>query len=44
MQESGILLSIFIMFSVDTNCTWAGIRTSNPFEKPFKAKIDTLAF
>ncbi len=37
-------LVIFIIFSMDTNWAWTGIRISNHLEEPFRAQNGALAF
>jgi hypothetical protein len=32
------------LFELETNCAWAGIRTSNLVEEPYRAQSDASAF
>jgi hypothetical protein len=44
IQESGIPFANFIIFSIETNCAWGGVRTSNLLEEPYRAQNDASAF
>ncbi len=44
LSDTRVRNPIWLFSSFETNCAWAGIRTSNLLEEPYRAQSDASAF